>query len=626
MNVLSARPFLSGLVCCAALLSAVPTVLAQETLILPTAEEQTGEPVLDAQPLPEPLSAPLTLEAPQSLEIPESEALPGATGTVTTPSIQEPADGSIQINVLDSIDIDSAGPLAFGDGGLGPTLWQAATMAEVSGLIRELPNPVASESLRGLLVRMLLSSAPAPIKLDEVEVNAGGFVADRLAALSSLNAYDAISQLLAVVPGGDREAGFLKWHAIADLRQDRVPEACSRAAIGTRDTTDVFWQQLLVVCQALAGQQSEAELGLSLMRELGQVSPAYDRLVSGLVYGQEVILDRPPSADPLLGILFDQSSATLSADATETFDSVPPDSLRSVLFAKALDEDTRVLVAEVLALRNAINGETLRDMFGSLDFDTAQVASPLTSSADLDTIRAMALLYQASLAQQIDAARAEAVAAALSRASAGEVFGAGAAAFLPVVRDIPVRTDLVWFAEDAVRVLVMAGDIDLARGWVSIMRSAALLDAEMEMSLVRLSPLLHLAGLGQRPLLADDMTAWWTSIAGQPGAQDLAATTFTLIDALEPGASSPLWSLVGGRSGVRGGLGADLALWHRLSGAALANSPGLTVLLATHLLGRTALADASPIVVQHVIRSMVQVGMQQDARAIVLEMAVARGL
>lgn len=611
MNVLIARALLAATL--VASLSSGNAAFAQQSL----------EPVaIDDSISPQPM----TLEAPQTLEPPASD---GESQTQDQPSsnvLKAPADGSIQVNVLDEIDIDSAGPLSLQDGGLGPSAWQAASMPEVTDLLEDLPTPIASDALRDLTTRLLASGAPAPIKLDRVGTNEGDFVLQRLSTLSTIGAFDEMERLLAVVPGGDSDPRFLRWATIASLLREDVAGACGRASIGTRESDDPFWQQLLVVCQAFAGQASAAELGLSLMRDLGQVGPTYDRLVSSIIYEQPAVLERPPRADPLLQILFNRAGATLDEDAMSSLASMPVDSLQHMLVAPHLDEETRITIAELLASNAAVSGHAIRELLGGISFTEEQSASPLTAAGGLDAIRALALLYQTSVTQQIDTAKAEAVAAAITRARDEGLFEATARAFVPVVQSIPARADLVWFAEDAARILIMTGDADAARGWVAIIRSAALLDAQVANAQVRLSPLMHLAGLGQRPFLVEEMEAWLQSVSDQPQGRERAAVVFTLLDAIEPGASTPLWPLMGGRAGTRGGVGADLAIWHRLANASLAEAPGLTVLLAVHLVGRSSLTEADPLVMQHVIRGLVNVGLVAEARSLALEMAVTRGL
>ena len=335
MNVLTDRQIVGAIV--AGVLTIGVPALAQ-----PTTEPSVSAPVVeepraptDENPVPTSpglmpvVPEPITLDAPQTLT--PTEPASTENDRSITPSIRAPADGSIQINVLDAIDVDSAGPLSPQEGGLGATTWQAASMPEVQRLMEDLPSPISSDILRELTVRLLMSGAPAPLKLDQINTNEGDFILRRLAALSALDAYDEVASLLAVVPGANDDLRFIRWGAVVGLMRGDIPGACSRASAGAGESDDPFWQQLLVVCQALAGRQSEAELGLSLMSELGETGSVYQRLIASLIYGQPAVLDRPPRADPLLRVLFNRAEATLDEDAMASLPSTPADSLRLML-------------------------------------------------------------------------------------------------------------------------------------------------------------------------------------------------------------------------------------------------------------------------------------------------------
>lgn len=615
------------------------------------ATEQPGELPDRSVLVPEPL----TLDAPQSLEPLAQPMAPAETESdAVQPGDVGTTSNRIQVDVLETLDADSAGTLGELDGGFGDAAWRGTTRAEVRDLIEDLPNPVGSLTLRNLIRRLILSRAAVPDGTQHEE--AGGFIELRLKTLGEMGDLDALRQLLAVVPGRERNFRFARIETEADLASGNYPQACGKATIGTRESTDAFWQQLLIMCQALAGSRTEADLGLSLLQEFGQTDAAFDMLIRALIDERPAELGHLPRATPLHIALFRLSRSTLDAKAMADLHTASPAVLAALANSKHLETDVRIAMAEALARSGGGDGDSMRRLLENLEFEASQLASPISASEDLDDFQALALLFQASRSQDIDAARAEAAAAAIERARRGGIYGAAAQAFLPIIRSIPARTDLVWFAADAARVLIMAGDMALARGWVSILRSAALLDNEASVSLQQLTPLIHLSGLGQRPVLNEEITRWWSDAADRTGGRRQAATLFTYIDALEPGASAGLWRIIGGRAGVRGGLGADLGLWHRISAAAGQpdadqnsaetdrvgqgqidrqqnalqwndrRAPGLAVLLAAHLLGAGGFADADPLVVQHVVRQLLAIGFEAEARALVIEAAALQGL
>ncbi len=594
------------------------TLYAQEPLTIePEIIDQGKSETMPA----ESVSEPMMLDAPQSLEPPEPLPEP-APGEGTPAAGNYGGDGSgqsIQVDILEALNVDSVGTMGLLDGGFGPTLWQGATMGDVLGLLDELPETTQSPALRAVQRRLLLSTAPPP----EGAATPGDFVAARLDRLLAMGDYDGVARLLAVTPGRDRDIRFVRIEAGVDLLKGNYAQACGKANTGTRESADPFWQRLLVLCQALSGATAEAEFGLALMNETGSGDPVYERLLTGLLHEEPPVLEIAPASSPMHIAMLRLSKATLADDViTRT----SPAALIEVAMSKHVERDRRFALARSLAENNALPPDTLRRLFESAAFDDAMLANPISAVENVGGFEGLALLYQASRAQQVDSARAEAIALAFERAREDGLFPVAAGAFLPVIRSIPARTDLAWFAEDAAKTLIMAGETAVATGWVSILRSAAVLDTEMAAALTRLTPLIHLSDLGQEALREREFAAWWSGIEAEPAGRRNAALVLSLMEGLQPGTTATLWPILGNRAGVRGGVGIDLALWHRLETSAGLGAPGLPVLLATILLGGDGFADADPLAFGHVLRQFTRLGLTDEARAIALEAAVAAGL
>lgn len=631
-RLLRPGPYLAGLAFAVVFVLA-PTTLQGQEIPGDSPEDGTVEPLVKPlfQPRLDPLVAPLSLDAPQSLE-PESAASGGISDAVPESSGNGslfPVAGDIQINQLEAPDLDSIGNLGDTDGGFGVTAWQGLSVREAVALVDGLPRPIGFVTLRDLIARLLSSNAPPPESRSDAGLPAGGFTLKRLHALMALGAHDAARGLLNFVPGREDDQAFAQLGARLDLLEGAFLQVCGKAGIGERASSEVFWQRLLILCQALAGAQGEAELGLSLMQEIGHGDVVFEQLMAALMDQSPAELDRVIRSDALHIALFRLSESILGDRAVASFGDAPPDVQQALLVSPHLPADLRTTILMAMARSGALEPHLLRLFFEEQTFDEIQRASPISKANNLAGLEALALLYQASLAQQVDAARAEAVSQALLRARAEGLHAATAAAFLPVVKNIPPRTDLVWFADDAATVLIQAGELSLAQAWISLLRSASLLDSEVSMTLYRLAPLIHLSGLGQASTLVEDIKNWWaieSDASGVSGSRKRAAMLFTLLDALDPGRSAPLWAVIGGRAGTRGGIGTDIGLWHRLSTAGQARNTGQAVLLAAHFIGQRPPGDADPLALQHVIRNLVAAGFPNEARALAIEVAVHGGL
>ncbi|MEK9723849.1 MAG: hypothetical protein VW405_10265, partial [Rhodospirillaceae bacterium] len=106
------------------------------------------------------LSAPTRLQpvedASPAAVAPAATAAPARGGYLSRTPTQ--SHSGIQVDRLGAVEHDAAGVLSSGDGGLGGRLWQGSRYAFVNRLLAAQPEAVASQMLRDLLRRMLLSA------------------------------------------------------------------------------------------------------------------------------------------------------------------------------------------------------------------------------------------------------------------------------------------------------------------------------------------------------------------------------------------------------------------------------------------------------------------------------------
>ena len=199
-------------------------------------------------------------------------------------------------------------------------------------------------------------------------------------------------------------------------------------------------------------------------------------------------------------------------------------------------------------------------------------------------------------------------------------------ATLALARSVTPAPELGWFAADAVRAMIAAGDAASAARWLALAEQTALRSPDGARAVVDLWPLVQL-GNPDRPLNQGRLDAWWDSQGELPDPQrrDRVGLLFGLLDALGVEVPATYWTkLLFGPARVTTTVPAT-PVWHALVRSSAELHIGETVLLSLMVLGNGGPATASEPVLATVISSLVETGLTAEARAIAVEAALAAG-
>jgi hypothetical protein len=399
--------------------------------------------------------------------------------------------------------------------------------------------------------------------------------------------------------------------------------ACTVVAQQVTSRPDPYWQKAFVFCQALAGEHAKASLGLALLRETGDKDPIYFALMDSLVAGIKPALKSLPQPTPLLLAMARAAKAQLPADATA---SDSPALLRAVAISSASPE-LRLDAAERAEAAGALDTELLRQLYASLTFSDQDIANPLSRATPERGAVGRALLYRTAVVQTVPLAKAEVAARALVLAREGGRYLPTVRVFMPVLKSMVPANELLWFAPEAARAMLVAGDADGAAQWIMLLRSGALFSDETAAVLAGLKPLAHLAGMDAAvDWKPEDLSRWWEGESKRAAAGDRASLLFGLIEALGEPTPEALWDALLDGPQLATAIMPRPALWNRLRRAANAKRVGETVMLALIALGDGGLDRVDPVTLHRVTADLNQVGLQAEARALALEAAVAAGL
>lgn len=602
--------------------------------------------------------APLKLQAPA--QTPE-QALPQTTPPPNNTSVET----SIEVDTLQTINPDTAGVLSDQEGGLGMDMWSGTSHRMLNTLIAKLPVNIRSPTMRDLMRRLLLSSATLPEGMD----GSGDYIARRVGLLSAMGDTLSVSRLLNAIPGRSENSQLMRFEADARFLANDNSRACSLAAGQIGSEASVYWQKAFIFCQALAGEHDMASLGVSLLQETGDQDEAFYTLVEALG-GNIGILKNLPDPTPMHLSMARVSKLQLPADVVS---SNRPGVLRTIAKSPNASVKIRLEAAERAEIAGALDVDILRQLYTSVSFSEQDMANPLTRAEAESGPLSRALLYRTALIQTVPVAQAEAISKALSLGREGGRYASTVRVFMPVLKSIPPSGELAWFAPEAIRAFLIAGQDDVAAPWFALLRASALNNTESAEALSALLPIARIAGSPEADQWGPTQLAnWWNQLEKDDSARDNAALLYTLFEGLGDEVPRDAWdALLDGPQQITMAM-PNPALWRSLNDAIKAASKvdeaaqtpvapapaaaqgagvvsaalaapvlegqtqterqatprtrvGEIIMLSLIALGEGGPGQAEPIVLSKVMAGLGAIGMHKEVRALALEAAVAAG-
>ncbi len=548
------------------------------------------------------------------------EAPPAPEGGAATG--QPNAPQGFEITPLEAVGADYAGTLEPDHGGLGIDMWRGTDRVRVERLLLLL-RPTASPVLAELTRRLVLSNAASPAG----KGSGASLLPPRARLLADMGlAVDAVA-LLKLQPADQRDAATARLLVELSWRAGDLDGACALVQESVpRVPVDNFWQEATIFCQLQAGQSSEATLGLDLLREQGEGDEAFFALAEALDGNQSVKVPPLPVATPLYLAMAHAAGVPLPAVAIRE-----PSPLMLALLAESPDAPVqqRLTAAETAAAAGVLSPPHLIAAY------TAEPEDPGTLDTALDlpdvgaTPATRAILYQAAVHAGLPQQRAQFIQKALATDTLDGNYWARLQIYLPILADIPATPELAWLAAAAARHLYAGGKLREAGAWVAVLEQSQQTDPDVATVLPQLRALDYLAGnVGVAEGAAPESVE-----AKLPPGEPWTARLHALFSAIRELPESPSGDL--SAVDLQASLTAtappampqqNVNLWLDLGEAAAKNRIGETVLLSLVGLNATGLAEAEPEWLARVVTSLRRVGLEEEARRLAVEAAIANGL
>ena len=592
---------------------------------------------------PTPLTPQLDITPPENIKSANEKSIP----IIIPPSSKTRTPIKINEVELEKIDSDSVGSLLLADGGFGMDMWQGSNRSRIEKLLPRIPINSLSSEIRALTRRLLLSAATPPMNKAESLPNTQtqepsikpnlntptgrSLLEIRIERLWAMGDVTAVESLLKVAPNRNINPILLKNQTDVFFFLNDNSRACSLVASQIKNVDDPYWQKALVYCQTLAGERSRAILGINLMMEMGENDKVFLALINSLLGIDNFKITSITNPTPLHFSMLRAAKIKLTNEFVSTKN---PSILKIIATSPNANDEFRIDVAEQAEALGLIDAKVVQQLYIGAEID-------ISKGDNLSTLRIKknplnrALLYRKILAEKVSNTKAEILTEIFNGARDRGRFLSTARIYHGVVRSMEATEDLVWFAPEAIRVLLAANDYEYVDMWFNLLRESDLDGEKIAVLRDEIAPLSRLAG----QVLDDDwdniqLDKWWNieSILKKktPGysktSNHRALLLYNLVEALGDEVPDRRWDALISDDKSAIILETQPALLRMLERSQREKKIAETVLLSLLVIGHPDITQVNPIVLRHVVRGLKEVGLHKEARNIAIELAVSVGL
>ena len=592
---------------------------------------------------------------------------PAETLPTDLPSDQEndqfrETDGdTIQAGFLERID--PSGLAVQGIADPIDTVWQGYDRATIQLFLERLALPTFSPTLSRLAGSIAGSSFSLPAPDDQDDVLK--IIEARLAVFRATANADAYVGLIDSLPVDGDWTGLAHHIARAHLLKGELTDACLIAETERVEDTDPYWLRLAAFCMAGAGNRAGVDFQLGILEETTQLGSVFYQLLDqilveaeqlpGTVLSEPVTIDGALQANILTVAMARLAKAKIVEIAAIDLDplaiplllenpalSVEAQSmLISYLVERGIDKSNAIAqFARSIALQEdevetalAFAGHAAPDVAGETvvvgaDVNTDSAQGTVEQIVDEDRLQTTLLAVFAGAGtseQQLLAlnhlwqraattGKQAAIAPILSNLTRGGKFARGDA----------LRPELKGYLA---RAMMLSAGEPAANGWSRGLRtSVAGQDPAVDQALIALWPLLALGEEHFAEDSANRLELWWARQSENPNNFKQANLLFSLTDAVGGSVSEALWQELSEGPSAFEGVMISPALWRKFELNVRAQDPLAAMSSLYQLLGEVSPVDLPSAVSGVLISGLMQLGFEEFARALALEILISQKL
>ncbi len=559
----------------------------------------------------------------------------------------------------DLLQIDPSGLPVSGLDSSIDTVWQGYSRDEIVVFLGKLGRVSRSPTMNRLGDSIASSSFTLPQPEDEADIVA--FIRARLDVFQSHANRQAYLGLIEGLPA-DRDWSALAHHvARAHLLKGELTDACLIAENERASDDDIYWVRLAAFCMAATGNRTGVDFQLGILEETITLEPAFYQLLDQILVEAEqptgAVL--PPMVTIAEALPADILTATMARlarvvvpDVQETIANplaVPlllenpmlsrPAQSKLVNYLVSLGVADGAAVAEFARALQTEEEERTEVLAEDTDGSAANDATPDSSDIEAnenadggldfdDAVRRailMAIIAQPapSYAEAHDALQKLWTIAGDTgqRASVSSALVAMTMPGFEKNSEMPAATLQAILA----RAAQLSGDTKAAANWSRALRnSVAGQDEDTDRALINLWPLIAIRDGEATTDTGRNLSLWWRAQSEVDSRFRKANLVFSVFDALDMPVPDDLWGELEAGPAVFEGRSVAPSVWRAFLKSLDNADPVYALSSLFGLLSQSTPADLPPSVVSTLIAGLKQLGFEDHARMLALEILISQ--
>lgn len=554
----------------------------------------------------------------------------------------EPIDtpqSDVTVIDLDQVDYSGIGVVDENSGGFAASVWRGSDRAVIVNILSALPDSSRSPTGRRLLRNLLLTSAAAPSirATGEQDASEGenDFLRARIARLQRNGFLDDVVSMVGQVPPNVEDAELTRLRVDTLLLSNSFGDACQDAKRANQQDESPYWLKVVAYCRVLESDRDGAAFAADVLREMGVDDPLFYDLIQRLSAFEAPEPSLSTTASAIGGLTPLKLSMLRTAKIgipIDTLSDASPLMLNAIATTPGIAPELSLEAGQRAAKTGALAPEGLANIYGGAAFTEDEFANALVLADAGLGARGEALVFQAVRRSTVPSERESLLKAALRLSKQNGSYVAGTIANSGILSAIEPSTQDLEFVKQAVRALLVAGDVEQASIWYETLRIRAEADGSelgATSALLELWPLMQVAGAGDSVPWSDNiLELWWQSQLVETRAERArkGQLLFAILEAFDQPIGAAQWNAVYDGAVAETATMPPLVYWRGMMQAAQSDRVGEAVLLALAVIGDNDVASLNPAVLSNVLRALRAIGLEREARALALEAAILGGI
>ena len=389
---------------------------------------------------------------------------------------------------LKEIDVNTIGTMTKDDGGLGYDMWAGSKRNIVQDYLKNIPINKQSDLAIELFKKILLSNADVP----ESEKDNVDFLLIRINKLIELGDFDNAKSLIDLISEIDNEEILIKKTEI-NLSLNNFDLVCLDIEKNrTKYKKNLFWRKVEIFCQILNGETNKANLALSLLKEEKNFNDEnFLKIIDSLVYKEEI---NNESLDDL-SLLNLAMTRIANINIKESY-ILKEDPLLLSMIYRMPNVPIKLRIEAIEKSKKLLNlpTETIEEIYNSYDVKEKDKKISLDDNILLG-FETQAILFQMAIAEDNKEEKAKIIKKSLELALINGNYKLISELNLNSLLEIKPSKKLSWFANQAVKSLLISNKIDVAIEWYEILKKEKDKNIELFNNFVELWPLIEFFNL-----------------------------------------------------------------------------------------------------------------------------------